>query len=144
MVRISSENILPKKRAKELIRSAKRALKHAYTPYSGISVAAVLYCANGHVYTGCNIENGSYSLTMCAERVALFKARSEGEKNFKVLLLYSPQIDSVVPCGACLQVYSELAPDILIVTMNNRNEFRFYPLKTLLPKPFSVSGRSHQ
>lgn len=140
MVRISSRNILPKKRAKELIRRAKRALKHAYAPYSEIRVAAVLYCANGHMYTGCNIENVSYSLTMCAERVALFKALSDGEKSFRVLLLYSPQIDSIVPCGACLQVYSELAPDIVVVTMNGRNEFRFYPLKTLLPKPFSVSG----
>jgi len=75
---------------------------------------------------------------MCAERTALFKAVSEGEKDFLLLLIYSPHIDPVLPCGACLQVYSEHAPDIVIATMNAKDEFRFFPIKTLLTQPFSL------
>ena len=139
MVRISSNTALRKKVSKELVKRVKRAVNNAYAPYSGISVGAALYCANGNIYTGCNIENSSYSLTTCAERVALFKAISEGEKNFLLLLLYSPQVDSILPCGACLQVFSEWAPEIIIATMNKNNEFRFYPLQTLLSKPFKLN-----
>jgi cytidine deaminase len=139
MARISSNTVLRKKVSKELVRRVKRVVNNAYAPYSGISVGAALYCANGHIYTGSNIENSSYSLTICAERVALFKAISEGERDFLLLLLYSPQIDSILPCGACLQVFSECAPEIIIVTMNKKSEFRFYPLQTLLSKPFKVN-----
>jgi len=139
MARISSNTVLRKKVSKELVRRVKRVVNNAYAPYSGTSVGAALYCANGHIYTGSNIENSSYSLTICAERVALFKAISEGERDFLLLLLYSPHIDSILPCGACLQVFSECAPEIIIVTMNKKNEFRFYPLQTLLSKPFKVN-----
>jgi len=139
MARISSNTVLRKKVSKELVRRVKRVVNNAYAPYSGISVGAALYCANGHIYTGSNIENSSYSLTICAERVALFKAISEGERDFLLLLLYSPQIDSILPCGACLQVFSECAPEIIIVTMSKKSEFRFYPLQTLLSKPFKVN-----
>ncbi len=138
MAKTSSKTPANKKISKELLRRVKKSLKNVYAPYSGISVSAALYCSNGNIYTGCNIENSSYSLTMCAERVALFKAVSEGEKNFLLLLIYSPDIDSVLPCGACLQVYSEHAPDIVIATMNTKDEFRFYPIKTLLTQPFSL------
>jgi cytidine deaminase len=137
MARTSSKAAEHKKITKELLKSVKRTLKNTYAPYSNISVAAALYCASGRIYTGCNIENSSYSLTICAERVALFNAISQGEKKFQLLLVHSPQVNSILPCGACLQVYSELAPDIIIVTMNNKNEFHFHPLKTLLTQPFS-------
>lgn len=136
MARTSSKAAAHKKISKELMNSVKRTLKNTYAPYSNISVAAALYCASGRIYTGCNIENSSYSLTMCAERVALFNAISQGEKKFLLLLVHSPQVDSILPCGACLQVYGEFAPDIVIVTTNNKNEFHFHPLKTLLAKPF--------
>lgn len=124
--------------SKTLIRTVKKIIKLAYAPYSQIAVGAVLYCNNGRVYTGVNIENSSYSLTMCAERTALFKAVSEGEKKFRLLLLYSPQIDFITPCGACLQVLSEFAPNIMVVTMNKKEEFKFYPLQTLITKPFRI------
>jgi cytidine deaminase len=138
MVRISSKTVVNKKISKELLRRVKKTLKNVYAPYSGISVSAALYCSSGNIYTGCNVENSSYSLSICAERVALFKAISEGEKDFLLLLIYSPDIDSIHPCGACLQVYSEFAPEILIATMNTKDEFRFYPIKTLLTEPFRL------
>jgi|UniRef100_A0A7V3RIG0 cytidine deaminase len=121
-----------------LIKKLKQAVKYAYAPYSKIQVGAVLYCANGQIFTGSNIENGSYSLTICAERVALFKALSEGVKDFSLILVYSPQYDFIIPCGACLQVLSEFAPEIIIATMNKNEEFKFLPLSTLLKKPFKI------
>lgn len=139
MAKISSRTIQHKKISRELIKRVKRTLKNAYAPYSKIPVGAALYCANGHIYTGCNVENGSYSLTMCAERVALFKAISEGEKNFRLLLIYSPRLDDILPCGACLQVFNEFAPEIVIATMTKKKQFHFYPLPTLLTKPFRLS-----
>ncbi|MDH4210988.1 MAG: cytidine deaminase [candidate division WOR-3 bacterium] len=138
MAKTSSKTAVNKKISKELLRRVKKTLKHVYAPYSGISVSAALYCSSGNIYTGCNVENSSYSLTMCAERVALFKAVSEGEKDFLLLLLHSPDIDSILPCGACLQVYSELASEIVITTVNAKDEFRFYPIKTLLAQPFRL------
>jgi len=124
--------------SKTLIRTVKKVIKSSYAPYSHIAVGAALYCSNGKIYTGVNIENSSYSLTMCAERIALFKAVSEGEQKFRLLLLYSPQVDFITPCGACLQVLSEFAPDIMVATMNTNEEFKFYPIRTLITKPFRI------
>ncbi len=139
MVKTSLTSAAHKKAlSKELIKIVKRAAKLSYAPYSKIAVGAGLYCTNGNIYAGVNIENSSYSLTICAERTALFKAVSEGERNFRLLLVYSPQIDYITPCGACLQVLSEFAPDIMIVTMNKEENFKFYPIKELMTKPFSI------
>ncbi len=124
--------------SKTLIKTVKKIVKFSYAPYSNITVGAALYCVNGKIYTGVNIENCSYSLTMCAERIALFKAISEGEKKFRLLLLFSPQIDFITPCGACLQVLSEFAPDIMVVTMSKSEQFKFYPINTLIAKPFTM------
>jgi cytidine deaminase len=141
MVRTSSKSAAHKKNpSKRLIKMVKKAISLAYAPYSKVAVSAGLYCHNGKIYTGVNIENSSYSLTMCAERTALFKAISEGERNFRLLLLYSPQVDFIMPCGACLQVLNEFAPDIMIVTMGRDEKFKFYPIKTLLTHPFSRPG----
>jgi cytidine deaminase len=140
MAKTSSTCAFPEKKlAKQLIAAARKATKNSYAPYSGINVGAALYCSNGCIYTGTNIENSSYSLSMCAERTALFKAVSDGEKTFVLLLLYSPQIEHITPCGACLQVLSELAPGITIASMNANEEFRILPLKTLIPEPFSLA-----
>lgn len=124
--------------SKLLIKKVKETIKYAYAPYSKIKVGAVIYCKDGKVYTGANIENSSFSLTICAERVALFKALSEGETEFRLLILYSPQMDFITPCGACLQVLSEFAPELIIVTMNKYDEFKFLPLKVLLKMPFKL------
>ncbi len=126
------------KLAKRLIKVVKGITKNAYAPYSKIQVGAGFYTQNGKIYTGVNIENSSYSLTICAERVALFKAISEGEKDIRLLLLYSPQIDFILPCGACLQVLNEFNPEMIIATMNKNEEFKFFPLKVLLTNPFRL------
>lgn len=127
--------------SKKLVKDVKKMVKFAYAPYSGISVAAGIYCASGNTYIGVNVENSSYSLTVCAERTALFRAVSDGERKFLLLLVYSPQVDFIVPCGACLQVLSEFAPDLMIVTMNKNEEFKFYPIKTLMTQPFKIARR---
>lgn len=114
----------------------KKAAAASHAPYSHINVGAVLYATTGSMHAGTNIESSSFSLTMCAERTALFTALSMGIREFQLLLLYSPQVAFIVPCGACLQVLSEFAPDLLIVTMNEHDEFKFLPIKTLLPTPF--------
>ncbi len=124
--------------SKILIRKVKEAIAYSYSPYSKIQVGAVLYCKNGKMYTGVNIENSSYSLTVCAERVALFKALSEGAKDFVLLLIYSPQYDFITPCGACLQVISEFAPELIVATMSKDEEFKFLPVQTLLKMPFRI------
>lgn len=121
-----------------LIKKLKETVKYAYAPYSKIQVGALLYCPDGKIYTGTNIENSSYSLTICAERVAVFKGISEGVKKFSLLLIYSPQYDFILPCGACLQVLNEFAPKIIIATMNKNEEFKFFPLFTLLKQPFKI------
>lgn len=128
--------------SKRFVSEVKRALTHVYAPYSHIKIAAGLYCSNGSIFTGGNIENSSYSLTMCAERVALFNALSAGRRDFLLLLVHSPDIEYVLPCGSCLQVLHEFAPELIVVSMNTRHEFKFFPLKTLLTKPFAVIKRA--
>lgn len=121
------------------MKTVKKAAAASHAPYSHINVGAVLYDAAGMMYAGTNIESCSYSLTMCAERVALYTALSAGVRDFQLLLVFSPQIAFIVPCGACLQVLSEFAPELLIVTMNERDEFKFLPIKMLLTKPFVLT-----
>lgn len=131
------------KTARELVRGVERAAAMAHAPYSRIRVGAVIYAGADRVYRGMNIENSSYSLTICAERVALYHALARGEKDFRLLVLYSPEQDFIVPCGACLQVLNEWAPGLVIATMNRRKEFKFHPLMTLLPRPFRMNARRH-
>jgi cytidine deaminase len=126
------------KTARELVRGVEKAAAMAYAPYSRTRIGAVLYAGPDRIYRGMNIENASYSLTVCAERVALYSALAQGEKKFRLMVLYSPQHDFIVPCGACLQVLHEWSPEIVIATMNRRHEFKFYPLPTLLPRPFQI------
>ena len=139
MAKISSTSAARSKiLSRELIKTVKKVVKNAYAPYSKIRVGAGVLCKGGQIYSGANIENSSYSLSICAERVALFKALAEGENEFQILLLYSPQVDFILPCGACLQVISEFAPDIIIATMNKKSKFKFHPLSTLLTKAFVI------
>lgn len=141
MARTSSRSVFHKKGlSRSLVKAATRSLRYSYAPYSHINVSAVVYCPGDTLYTGVNIENASYGLSMCAERVALYKAVSAGEREFPLLLVHSPQIEYIVPCGACLQVMAEFAPDIVIVAMNSEYKFKFLPLSTLLPRPFKHPG----
>lgn len=143
MARTSSTSSTHKRQiSKQLIRTVKRAAAASHAPYSRIKVGAVLYSTAGSVHAGTNVESASFSLTMCAERTALFSALSAGIRDFQLLLVYSPQIAFIVPCGACLQVLSEFAPGLLIVTMNDADEFKFLPIKTLLTRPFILDRHS--
>ncbi|MBQ8108493.1 MAG: cytidine deaminase [Ruminococcus sp.] len=122
----------------ELLELAKQASKKAYCKYSGFSVGAALMCEDGRVFTGCNIENGSYSLTICAERTAIFKAVSEGCKRFpKIAIVGGARGDLTkpcYPCGACLQVMSEFCNDDFKIVLTDKE----HSLKELLPARFEM------
>jgi len=120
----------------ELISLAKSAKKRAYAPYSGFRVGAALLTREGRVYTGCNIELSSYSLTICAERVALFKAISEGEREFEAMAVVSDSEEPCPPCGACRQVMWEFSGDMKVILANPKGEYRTTSVRDLLPEAF--------
>ena len=123
----------------ELIEEAKKARDKAYVPYSKFPVGAALLASNGHVYHGCNIENAAYSLCNCAERTALFKALSDGEREFLMLAVVADTVRPVPPCGACRQVISELCPqDMPIILTNLSGEIQQFTVEELLPAAFSA------
>ncbi|MCB5259836.1 MAG: cytidine deaminase [Candidatus Cloacimonetes bacterium] len=121
----------------ELLKLAQKAAEQAYVPYSGYKVGSAIKCTDGSIYTGCNIENASYSLTICAERTAIFKAVSEGHKEFTAIAIYVDSNKLFPPCGACRQVISEFAPSIPVVYAN-RNETVESTMKLLLPGAFRL------
>lgn len=122
----------------ELVRMALAAREQAYAPYSNFHVGAALLTRDGRVFTGCNVENASYGLTVCAERVALFKAVSEGSRTFTALAMAGPSDDYCRPCGACLQVMSEFAPELRVIMADRTGRFRSRTLLQLLPEAFSM------
>jgi len=121
---------------KLLIQKATEVRKCAYAPYSVIKIGAAISIKSKEIFTGCNIENASFGLTICAERVAIAKAVSEGRCNFEHLVIVSS--DFVYPCGACRQVLSEFVKDIRIILVNDKGETRETTLKELLPFPFYI------
>ena len=129
------------KKYSRLIDKAKSAARFAYAPYSKITVGAALYTKNRKIFTGANVENASYGLTICAERVAVTKAISEGETQFRALVLYSKEIDFISPCGACLQVLSEFSPEIMVFSLGPGDRFRVARLSDLISRPFRPGPR---
>ncbi|AGN37151.1 cytidine deaminase [Bacillus paralicheniformis] len=122
----------------ELIAEALKAREFAYVPYSKFKVGAALLTEDGKVYKGCNIENAAYSLCNCAERTALFKAYSEGEKSFKMLAVAADTPGPVSPCGACRQVISELcSPNMPVILTNLNGQIKEMTVQELLPGAFS-------
>ena len=122
---------------KALSRLASAAKRFSYSPYSHFRVGAALLTSSGKVYTGCNIENSSYGLTMCAERTALFKAVSEGHKKFKALAIASDAQGVTPPCGACRQVIIDLAGDIDIILTKRGGGMEIIKMNDLLPHAFT-------
>lgn len=120
----------------KLIDAAGNARKRAYAPYSHMTVGAALLSSDGTITTGCNIENSSFSLTICAERTALFKAFSENRRKFTALALITNQPEYVTPCGACRQVIWELAGNIDIILCAPDRKPRIVKMRSLLPRPF--------
>jgi cytidine deaminase len=108
----------------------------AYAPYSRFTVGAALLGKSGRVYTGCNVENASYGLSVCAERVALYKAVSEGEREFEAIAVVTEK--GVSPCGACRQVLSEFGEGIRIIVADVYGNYRIFTLKELLPSAFKA------
>lgn len=125
----------------DLVEAAKEAWGRAYAPYSGFSVGAAVLAGSGKVYLGSNVENASYGLTVCAERVAIFKAVSEGEREIHAVAIVAHGDDIPRPCGACLQVMHEFAPsdDSLLILASTRDDsYDVYTLADYLPMPFSL------
>lgn len=126
-----------------LAEQAKAAMKHAYAPYSDFWVGAALLCADGTVYTGCNVENASYGATNCAERTAFYKAVSEGKRDFTAIAICGGMggviSDACPPCGMCRQVMAEFCRDDFTVYLpDGRGAIHAYPLNALLPQGFSL------
>ena len=113
-----------REKEERLLQTAKNASENAHCPYSHFRVGAALVCKNGDIYTGCNIENSSFGLSICAERVAVFKAISDGIKEFSMIAIYTESDRIVYPCGACLQVLAEFAPDIELILTNGKQRVR--------------------
>jgi len=122
---------------KLLAKKAIEAKSNALPTYSNFYVGAALITEDEKIYTGCNIESSSYSLTICAERTAIFKAISEGERKFKALAVAGDTEGFISPCGACRQVISDLCGDIDIVMVNSKNETKVMKASELLPFAFS-------
>jgi cytidine deaminase len=121
-----------------LVAAARRAREHAHAAYSRFKVGAALETADGTLITGCNIENATYGLTICAERVAMFKAVSEGHRVFTRVAIVADTQAPTPPCGACRQILWEFGGDLEIVLANLSSETGRYRLKDLLPLPFEA------
>ncbi|MGI6605303.1 MAG: cytidine deaminase [Firmicutes bacterium] len=122
-------------KVENLVAAAYKARERAYAPYSGYQVGAALLTASGRVYSGCNIENAAYGATVCAERVALFKAVSEGERKFTALAVATEGKEAASPCGTCRQVLWELAPE-LVLYLTGPDGVQRVTLEELLPRAF--------
>ena len=118
--------------------AALAARDHAHAPYSHFQVGAALEDATGRIYTGCNVENATYGLTLCAERVAVFKAVSEGARSFRRIAIAADTDTLTPPCGACRQILWEFCGDIEIILLNPRGKTETLRLKALFPRPFDA------
>ena len=127
---------------KDLCKAAIKALENSYSPYSNCRVGAALLCENGRVYIGCNIENASFSPTICAERTAFAKAVSEGERKFSAIAVAGSKngaLTAFSPCGVCRQVMAEFCEkDFKILVVSNNENFEEYTLEQLLPSSFNL------
>ena len=123
----------------KLIECARRARENAMATFSRFQVGAALATADGSIYTGCNVENASYGLTICAERVAVFKALSEGARKFSAIAIVADTDTLTPPCGACRQIIWEFCGDIPVYLANLKGTGKEYRMKDLFPEPFDAS-----
>ena len=120
----------------ELVKKAWEAKKRAFAPYSKFHVGAALLTSNGKIHTGCNVEISTYALTICAERTAIFKAISEGDRRFKAIAVVSDDPGYTPPCGACRQVLMDLAGNIDFLMINGKGQVEILKMRELLPHAF--------
>lgn len=123
-----------------LIAAAKRARENAHAPYSNFRVGAALRASSGKVFGGCNVENATYGLTVCAERVAIFKAISEGEHGFDAVAVVTDTDALTAPCGACRQLLWEFCGDVPVILSNLKGKTEVLQMRDLFPKPFDASN----
>lgn len=124
----------------ELMKKAKEASEKSYCPYSKFAVGACVMTDDGSVYTGCNFENSSFGMTICAERNAIGSAVADGKRRIKAVAIYSPNQQNCAPCGACRQVMHEFCDhdeDVEII-LQNGDELKIYTLAQLLPESFNL------
>jgi cytidine deaminase len=122
-----------------LVHAARAAREHAVADFSGFKVGAALETQDGVIITGCNVENATYGLTVCAERIAMFKALSEGHRAFRRIVVVADTERPTPPCGACRQILWEFAGDIEVVLANLQSVSAYHRLADLLPHPFDRS-----
>lgn len=123
---------------KSLIEKALVAQKNSYSPYSKFAVGACLLTKSGKIYCGTNIENASYPVGICAERVAMSKAISDGERDFDTIVITCDHDTYPYPCGMCRQFLSEFGKDLKVVVAKNINDYKVFKLDELLPNGFEI------
>ena len=123
-----------------LMSAAKQARENAHAPYSNFRVGAALRATSGRIFGGCNVENAPYGLTICAERVAIFKAISEGERGFDAIAVVTDTEALTPPCGACRQLIWEFCGDVPVVMGNLQGKVELLQMRDLFPKPFDSSS----
>jgi cytidine deaminase len=120
----------------ELVEEASQVQEKAYAPYSNFKVGAALLGKSGAIFTGCNVENASYGMTMCAERNAVAHAVASGEREFSALAIVTDALKPTPPCGACRQVLVEFSPDMDVILVTTQGQRKTFSLKDLLPYLF--------
>ncbi len=125
--------------ADPLIQAALAVREHAHSPFSQFKVGAALADESGRIFTGCNVENATYGLTMCAERVAVFKAISEGARRFVRMVVAADTETPTPPCGACRQILWEFCQDAELTLVNLHGKQETMTIKELFPRPFDAS-----
>ena len=123
-----------------LIAAATKVRENAHAKFSNFKVGAALHSPSGKTFTGCNVENATYGLTLCAERVAIFKAISEGERGFDAIAVVTDADTLTPPCGACRQLIWEFCGDVPVVLSNLKGKTETHQMRDLFPKPFDASN----
>ncbi|HLZ49439.1 MAG TPA: cytidine deaminase [Candidatus Acidoferrum sp.] len=123
-----------------LVEAARQARENAHAPYSNFRVGAALHATSGRVFGGCNVENATYGLTVCAERVAIFKAISEGERGFDSIAVVTDTDTLTPPCGACRQLIWEFCGDVPVILANLKGKSETHQMRDLFPRPFDSSN----
>jgi len=123
-----------------LITAAMQARENAHAAYSNFRVGAALRASSGRIFGGCNVENATYGLTVCAERVAILKAISEGERGFDAIAVVADTDSLTAPCGACRQLIWEFCGDVPVILSNLKGKVEVIQMRALFPKPFDASS----
>jgi cytidine deaminase len=128
--------VIEPEQEERLIQAATASRRNAVSKRSGFSVGAAIEAEDGTIYGGCNVENSTYGLTVCAERVAIWKALSEGVRRFRAVAVVTGADEPTPPCGACRQILWEFAGDVPVVSATAGGKRKFYRMSELLPEPF--------